>query len=33
MDQSAERDQAKRKEIAWEIDRRLTQDAVRPMMC
>jgi peptide/nickel transport system substrate-binding protein len=30
--QSAERDQAKRKEIAWEIDRKLTQDAVRPML-
>ena len=30
--QSAERDQEKRKKIAWEIDRKLTQDAVRPMM-
>jgi peptide/nickel transport system substrate-binding protein len=30
--QSAERDQTKRKEIAWEIDRKLTQDAVRPMI-
>jgi len=27
--QSAERDQEKRKTIAWEIDRKLTQDAVR----
>jgi peptide/nickel transport system substrate-binding protein len=27
--QLAERDQ----EIAWEIDRKLTQDAVRPMIC
>jgi peptide/nickel transport system substrate-binding protein len=30
--QSAERDQQKRKKIAWEIDRKLTQDAVRPMI-
>ena len=30
--QSAERDQEKRKKIAWEIDRRLTEDAVRPMI-
>ena len=30
--QSAERDQEKRKQIAWEIDRKLTQDAVRPML-
>src|SRR5437879_1196218 len=30
--QSAERDQEKRKKIAWEIDRKLTQDAVRPMI-
>ena len=30
--QSAERDQDKRKKIAWEIDRKLTQDAVRPMI-
>ena len=30
--QSAEADQAKRKEIAWEIDRKLTQEAVRPMI-
>jgi peptide/nickel transport system substrate-binding protein len=30
--QSAERDQGKRKEIAWEIDRKLTADAVRPML-
>jgi len=30
--QSGERDQAKRKLIAWEIDRKLTQDAVRPMI-
>jgi peptide/nickel transport system substrate-binding protein len=30
--QSAEPDQQKRKEIAWEIDRKLTQDAVRPMI-
>ncbi len=30
--QSAERDQAKRKLIAWEIDRKLTRDAVRPMI-
>jgi peptide/nickel transport system substrate-binding protein len=30
--QSAERDQDKRKQIAWEIDRKLTQDAVRPII-
>jgi peptide/nickel transport system substrate-binding protein len=30
--QSAEKDQEKRKQIAWEIDRKLTQDAVRPML-
>jgi peptide/nickel transport system substrate-binding protein len=30
--QSAERDQDKRKKIAWEIDRKLTQEAVRPMI-
>src|SRR5205807_1447945 len=30
--QSAERDPVKRKEIAWAIDRRLTGDAVRPMI-
>jgi peptide/nickel transport system substrate-binding protein len=30
--QSAERDQEKRKQIAWEIDRKLTQDAVRPII-
>jgi peptide/nickel transport system substrate-binding protein len=30
--QSAEKDQDKRKKIAWEIDRRLTADAVRPML-
>jgi peptide/nickel transport system substrate-binding protein len=30
--QSAEPDQQKRKEISWEIDRKLTQDAVRPMI-
>jgi peptide/nickel transport system substrate-binding protein len=30
--QSAERDQEKRRKIAWEIDRKLTQDAVRPMI-
>ena len=30
--QSAERDQEKRKQIAWEIDKRLTEDAVRPMI-
>jgi peptide/nickel transport system substrate-binding protein len=30
--QSAEPDQEKRKLIAWEIDRKLTQDAVRPML-
>ncbi|HVZ10735.1 ABC transporter substrate-binding protein [Rhodopila sp.] len=30
--QSRERDQEKRKLIAWEIDRRLTNDAVRPML-
>ena len=30
--QSVEIDQAKRKDIAWEIDRKLTQEAVRPMI-
>ena len=30
--QSAERDPARRKEIAWEIDKKLTRDAVRPMI-
>jgi len=30
--QSTEWDQEKRKLIAWEIDRKLTQDAVRPMI-
>jgi peptide/nickel transport system substrate-binding protein len=30
--QSAERDQEKRKKIAWEIDRKLTNEAVRPML-
>jgi len=30
--QSAERDQDKRKKIAWEIDRKLTNEAVRPML-
>jgi peptide/nickel transport system substrate-binding protein len=30
--QSAERDQEKRKQIAWEIDRKLTGDAVRPII-
>jgi peptide/nickel transport system substrate-binding protein len=30
--QSAEQDQAKRKQIAWEIDRKLTDEAVRPMI-
>ena len=30
--QSAEPDQEKRKQIAWEIDRKLTEDAVRPMI-
>ena len=30
--QSAERDQEKRKKIAWEIDRKLTNKAVRPMI-
>ena len=30
--QSAERDQDKRKLIAWEIDRKLTDEAVRPMI-
>jgi peptide/nickel transport system substrate-binding protein len=30
--QSAERDQEKRRKMAWEIDRKLTQDAVRPMI-
>jgi peptide/nickel transport system substrate-binding protein len=30
--QSAERDPEKRKKIAWEIDKKLTNDAVRPML-
>ena len=30
--QSAERDQEKRKQIAWEMDRKLTSEAVRPMI-
>jgi peptide/nickel transport system substrate-binding protein len=30
--QSAERDQELRKKIAWEIDRKLTSEAVRPML-
>jgi peptide/nickel transport system substrate-binding protein len=30
--QSAERDQDKRKTIAWEIDRKLTDEAVRPIL-
>ncbi len=30
--QSAEQDQEKRKQIAWEIDRKLTGDAVRPIL-
>ena len=30
--QSTEEDQEKRKQIAWEIDRKLTEDAVRPMI-
>jgi peptide/nickel transport system substrate-binding protein len=30
--QSTERDQEKRRQIAWEIDRSLTDDAVRPMI-
>jgi peptide/nickel transport system substrate-binding protein len=30
--QSAERDQEKRKKIAWQIDRKLTDEAVRPML-
>jgi peptide/nickel transport system substrate-binding protein len=30
--QSVEPDQEKRKQIAWEVDRKLTQDAVRPMI-
>ena len=30
--QSMERDQEKRKQIAWEIDKKLTEDAVRPMI-
>ena len=29
---ATERDQEKRKQIAWEIDRKLTLDAVRPMI-
>ena len=32
MKQSMEGDQAKRKKIAWEIDRKLTDEAVRPMI-
>ena len=30
--QSAERDPEKRKKIAWEIDKKLTNEAVRPML-
>src|SRR5436190_19600170 len=30
--QSAERDPAKRKQIAWAIDRKITDEAVRPML-
>ena len=30
--QSAERDQEKRKQLVWDIDRRLTADAVRPVL-
>ncbi len=30
--QSAEKDQAKRKELVWQIDRKLTDEAVRPMI-
>jgi peptide/nickel transport system substrate-binding protein len=30
--QSAERDPEKRKQLAWEIDRKITQEAVRPML-
>ena len=30
--QSAERDQEKRRKIAWEIDSKLTNEAVRPML-
>jgi len=30
--QSAERDQEKRRKIAWAIDRKLTDEAVRPML-
>ena len=30
--QSAEQDQKKRQEIVWQIDRKLQQDAVRPML-
>ena len=30
--QSVERDQEKRKRMVWEIDRKLTQEAVRPML-
>jgi len=30
--QSAERDQDRRRKIAWEIDRKLTNEAVRPML-
>lgn len=32
LKQSMEADQAKRKSIAWEIDRKLTDEAVRPMI-
>ena len=32
VEQSSERDQEKRKRLVWEIDRRVTQDAVRPMI-
>ena len=32
LQQSEEPDQEKRKKMVWEIDRRLTQDAVRPML-
>jgi peptide/nickel transport system substrate-binding protein len=30
--QSMERDQDKRKKLVWEIDRRLQEDAARPMI-
>ena len=30
--QSVEPDQAKRKQIVWEIDRKLQRDVVRPML-